>query len=247
MSGKEALSAPERHLRRLAFGLERMGLVALLHPIAVGVVIVVLAVAAAFGVQRIQVDDSLSQLFRSNTPAFKQYEEVTKNFPSSEFDVLVVVEGDSLLQRDSLDKLRTLVTDLQLIEGTRGIISIFSAREPPEAGHIPPPLFPDTLPEGAAYDAFIQKVKANEIFRGKLLAEDGKLTLVVLSLEPKVVRTNELGRVVAEIRSAMRDDLAGTGLNSELSGVPVMQLAIRNAVERDRIDFTTCSALPAAA
>ncbi|MGO9135760.1 MAG: efflux RND transporter permease subunit [Methylovirgula sp.] len=216
-----------------------MGLVALLHPIVVGVIIVVLAVAAAFGVQRIQVDDSLSQLFRSNTPTFKQYEEVTKNFPSSEFDVLVVVEGDSLLQRDSLDKLRTLVTDLQLIEGTRGIISMFSAREPPEAGHIPPPLFPDTLPEGAAYDAFIHKVKANEILRGKLLAEDGKLTLVVLSLEPKVVRTNELGRVVAEIRSAMHDDLAGTGLSSELSGVPVMQLAIRNAVERDRLLYNT--------
>ena len=174
----------ERHLRRLAFGLERMGLVALLHPIVVGVIIVVLAVAAAFGVQRIQVDDLLSQLFRSNTPTFKQYEEVTKNFPSSEFDVLVVVEGDSLWQRDSLDKLRTLVTDLQLIEGTRAASSRCSRRASRrKPGIFPPPLFPDTLPEGAAYDAFIQKVKANEIFRGKLLADDGKLTLVVLSLD----------------------------------------------------------------
>lgn len=234
-----AHSAPERHLRRLAFGLERMGLISLLHPAIVGIVIVVLAVAAAFGVQHIQVDDSLSQLFRSNTPAFHQYEEVTKNFPSSEFDVLVVIEGDGLLQRDSVEKLRTLVTDLQLIEGTRGIISMFSAREAPEAGHIPPPLFPDTLPEGSAYDSFIQKVKTNEILRGKLLAEDGKLTLVVLALEPKVVRTNELGRVVAEIRTAMHDDLAGSGLSAELSGVPVMQLAIRNAVERDRLLYNT--------
>ena len=90
---------------------------------------------------------SLSQLFRSNTPAFHQYEEVTKRFPSSEFDVLVVVEGDSLLQRNSLQKLGSLVQDLQLIKGTRGIISIFSAREPPVGGHIPPPLFPDTLPQ----------------------------------------------------------------------------------------------------
>jgi predicted RND superfamily exporter protein len=202
----------------------------------VGVIIVVLAIAAAVGIQRLQVDDSLSQLFRSNTPAFKQYEEVTKNFPSSEFDVLVVIEGNSLLARDSLDKLRTLVTDLQLIEGTRGIISMFSAREAPEPGvHIPPPLFPDTLPQGAAYDSFIKKVKSNEILRGKLLSEDGKLTLVVLALEPKVVRTNELGRVVDEIRTTARDDLAGTGLHTELSGVPVMQLAIRNAVERDRL------------
>jgi hypothetical protein len=72
-------------------------------------------------------------LFRSDTPEYKQYEEVTKRFPSSEYDVLVVVEGKSLLERNSLEKLRDLVTDLQLVDGTRGIISLFSARQPPKA------------------------------------------------------------------------------------------------------------------
>jgi hypothetical protein len=238
MAGKAPLapSSPDRPMRRLAFGLERMGLVSLRFPYIVAIIVVALAIASGFGIKRIQVDDSLSQLFRSNTPTFKQYEEVTRNFPSSEFDVLVVIEGDALLQRESLEKLRTLVTDLQLIDGTRGIISMFSAREPPEpGGHIPPPLFPDTLPEGAAYDAFIHKVMSNEILRGKLVSDDGKLTLVVLALEPKLVRTNELGRVVSDIRATMRDDLAGAPLVSELSGIPVMQLAIRNAVERDRL------------
>ena len=43
---------------------------------------------------------SLSQLFRSNTPEFKQYEEVTRRFPSSEFDVLAVVEGKNLLAHE---------------------------------------------------------------------------------------------------------------------------------------------------
>jgi uncharacterized protein len=33
----------------------------------------------------------------------------------------------------------------------------------------------------------------------------------------------------------MSEDLAGSGLNAQLSGVPVMQLEIRNAVERDRV------------
>lgn len=242
IAAKEPLTPPppDRHLSRLAFGLERMGLVSLRFPYLVAAIFALLAIGAAFGIGRIQVDDSLSQLFRSNTPAFHQYEEVTRRFPSSEFDVLVVVEGNSLLQRDSLQKLGSLVQDLQLIEGTRGIISIFSAREPPENGHIPPPLFPDTLPpEGPTYNAFIQKVMANEILKGKLLSEDGKLTLMVLSLDPKVVRSNALGHVVGEIRSAMHDDLAGTHLSYELSGVPVMQLAIRNAVERDRLLYNT--------
>lgn len=216
-----------------------MGLVSLRHPAVVATVILLLAIGAGFGFGRIKVDDSLSQLFRSNTPAFKQYEEVTKRFPSSEFDVLVVVDGKSLLERDSIEKLRDLVTDLQLIDGTRGIISIFSARERPEDGHIPPPLFPEPLPQGAAYTALVHKVMTNEILRGKILSDDGKLTLMVLSLKPEFVQSDKLGQVIAETRSTMTRDLAGTHLKAELSGVPVMQLAIRNAVERDRLLYNT--------
>jgi predicted RND superfamily exporter protein len=133
---------------RLALGLERIGLFALRIPITVSVILVILCIGAFFGVERIKVDDSLSQLFRSDTPEFKQYEEVTRRFPSSEYDVLVVIEGKSLLARSSLEKLRDAVTDLQLIDGTQGLISLFSAREPPENGHLPAPLFPEVLPEG---------------------------------------------------------------------------------------------------
>jgi uncharacterized protein len=226
-----------RKLHPLAYGIERIGLVSLRFPYLVAAVLTVAAILAAFGIGRIQVDDSLSQLFRSNTPEFHQYEDVTKRFPSSEYDVLVVIEGDTLLSRDNLGKIRDLVTDLQLIDGTRGIISIYSARQPPEGNHLPAPLFPDPLPEGAAYNQLIQKVMSNEILRGKLLSLDGKLTLAVLALDPAVVQSNKLRDVVGEIRKTMNDDLAGSGLSAELSGVPVMQLEIRNAVERDRIVY----------
>ena len=149
--------------------------------------------------------------------------------------MLVVIEGDKLLARDNLGKLRDLVTDLQLIDGTRGIISLYSARQPPEGDHLPAPLFPDPLPAGPAYEQLIQKVMSNEILRGKLLSSDGKLTLAVLALDPEVVQSNRLRDIVGEIRKTMAEDLAGSGLSAELSGVPVMQLEIRNAVERDRI------------
>lgn len=227
----------QKKLHALALGIERIGLVSLRFPVAVALILIALAIAAGFGVARIKVDDSLSQLFRSDTPEFKQYEEVTRRFPSSEFDVLVVIEGKTLLARDSIEKLRDLVTDLQLIDGTRGIISIFSARQPPEDGGIPAPLFPDQLPEGAAYDAMIKRVLGNEIIRGKLLSTDGELTLVVLALDPSIVESNQLSDVVGEIRKTMAEDLAGASLTAELSGVPVMQLEIRNAVERDRLVY----------
>ncbi|MFH0297123.1 MMPL family transporter [Bradyrhizobium sp. 31Argb] len=227
----------------IAFGLERIGLIAVKAPVVSLIVLVALMIAAVFGVQRIKIDDSLSQLFRSNTKDYKQYEEVTKRFPATEFDVLVVVEGKTLLARDNLEKLRDMVTDLQLVEGVRGLISLFSARQAPEPGKLPAALFPNELPEGAAYDKFVETVKSNEIIRGKLLSEDGTLALVVLSLDPEVVSSNKLSTAVGEIRKVMADDLSGSGLNAQLSGVPVMQLEIRNAVERDGLTYNVLGIL----
>ncbi|TMJ55848.1 MAG: RND transporter, partial [Alphaproteobacteria bacterium] len=231
----EKVEEPPR--KSIAFRLERIGLIPMKAPILSCIILVGLFIGALFGIDRIKIDDSLSQLFRSNSKDYRQYEAETKRFPAVEFDVLVVVEGKTLLARDNLEKVRDLVTDLQLVEGTRGIISLFSARQAPAPGKLPAALFPSELPEGAAYDKFIETVKSNEIIRGKLLSEDGTLALIVLSLEPDVVAGNKLTKVIGEIRKEMADDLKGSGLNAELSGVPVMQLEIRNAVKRDGLTY----------
>lgn len=241
MSGQDATAPPavERPPKRLniALGVERFGLIPLRAPVLTVVVVLVLAVAAFFGAQRITIDDSLSQLFRSNTPEFRQFEQVTRQFPSNEYDVLVVVEGKSLLERDSIAKLRSLVTDLQLVDGARGIISLFSARQPSETGGIPAPLFPEELPRGPEYEKLVQHALGNDLIRGKLLSDDGTLALIVLSLDPAVVESAKLKSVVDDIRRTTADDMQGANLSSELSGVPVMQLEIRNALERDRLVY----------
>ena len=221
----------------IAFGAERFGLIALRAPLlAVGIAVVLTALAVV-GMRRAGVDDSLSELFRTNTRAFQKFEEETRRFPSNEYDVIVVAEGKSLLERQSIEKLRTLVTDLQLIDGARGIISLFSARQPSESGGIPAPVFPDRLPEGADFDRLVAGLKSNDLIRGKLLSDDGSLTLIVLALDPAVTQSGRLDAVVSDIRKTTREDLQGLGLTTELSGVPVMQLAIRKAVERDRITY----------
>src|SRR5882757_1791752 len=102
----------QRPTASIAFGLERLGLIAVQAPILSCIVLVGLFIGALFGIDRIKIDDSLSQLFRSNSKEYRQYEAETKRFPAVEFDVLVVVEGKTLLTRENLEKVRDLVTDL---------------------------------------------------------------------------------------------------------------------------------------
>jgi len=100
---------------------------------------------------------------------------------------------------------------------------------------LPAPLFPDPLPQGVDYHQLINRVKANEIIRGKLLSEDGALAVIILSLDPSVVDGGKLDGVVKDVRQTADENLQGTGLVAELTGVPVMQLEIRHALKRDRI------------
>src|ERR1700753_89774 len=135
----------------IAFGLERIGLIAVKAPVVSCIILVALLIAAVFGVQRIKIDDSLSQLFRSNSKDYKQYEAEIKRSPATEFDVLVVVEGKTLMARDNLEKLRDLVTDLQLVDGTRGLISLFSARQAAAPGKLPAALFSSGVSAGGEH------------------------------------------------------------------------------------------------
>lgn len=218
-----------------SFGVERLGLLALKKPALSALLIVLVSIVSGFGVSRISLDDSLTELFRSDSEEFRRYELVAERFPSSEYDVLLVVEGPDLLSRDKLDRLRSTILELGLGESVRGVVSLFSARRKPEETGYAAPVFPADLPEGEEYDRLTEELRANDIVRGKLLSDDGTLALVAVALDRETVQSLGLRESVAELRELVAEGLSGTGLTWKLTGAPVMQLEIRNAVQRDRI------------
>ena len=231
----DATADPPR--RSLAFGLERAGLIGLGRPRLTILLILLISALAAWGLTLLKVDDSLSELFRTDSEEFRRYEEIDRRFPSSEYDVLVVVEGKDLLKRPQIEAFRRAIVDLNLADGVDGLVSMFSARGKPDESGYAPPIVPDELPDGPAYDAIIAALKANEIVAGKFLSDDGELALAVLALDRKAVAEQGAKQIIARINELLRKELAPVGLKSHLTGAPVMQLEIRNAVERDQIVY----------
>ena len=228
----------QRRSFRFSFGLDKLGLVALAAPYLSALVILVLSVLAVYGVSLLKVDDSLSELFRTDTEEFRQYEAIDRLFPSSEYDVLIVVEGKDLLTRESLKRFADTTIELQLADGVGGLVSMLSARGKPDENGYAAPIVPDELPgDGAAFSAILDSLRNNDIVKGKFLSDDGQLALIVISLDRQVVAEQGLRQVVYGLRDAANATLAGSGLNVQFTGAPVMQLEIRNAVERDRLVY----------
>ena len=227
---------PKRALA-FTFGLERLGFVGLRHTVLAAMAVALVSAVAVLGFLRLQVDDSLSELFRTNTPEFRQYETIDRLFPSSEYDILVVIEGANLLKKPGLEALSRTIVDLQLTDGVNGLVSMLSARGKPDANGYAAPVVPDQLPDGAAFDAIVANLKSNEIVSGKFLSPDGTLALAVISLDRKLVEERGPKIVIGGIKEAAEKGLEGSGLKVQLTGAPVMQLEIRNAVERDQIVY----------
>ena len=217
--------------------LARLGNAGLIAPLPCTLLVVFMTIFAALGLGRLNVDDSLTELFRTNTEEFKRYEQVSERFPSSEYDVLVVVEGKDLLTPKPFEALRDTAIEMQLADGVNGLVSMFSARSKPDEKGYAAPIVPDEMPTGDAYAAMIKTLRENDIVKGKFLSDDGELALMVISLDRKEAEKSGLKTVIGGIKAAAETALKGSGLSVKLTGAPVMQLEIRNAVERDQLVY----------
>ncbi len=221
----------------LGMGVERLGLCAVRRPWLSMAAIVLFSLVAMFGILRVDVDDSLTELFRTNSAEFQKYETLTRRFPASEYDVLIIVEHPDLLTPDRLERLREMTLELDFIEAGRGLISIFSARKPLGKGPVPPPLIPADLPKGKAFERLKQQILRDRIVGGKMISRDGTLALVVMALDREQVEKQGLAKIIADIRRTVDEQMAGSQMKVWLSGLPVMQLEIRNAVFFDRLVY----------
>ncbi len=231
--------APRRSFL-FSFGIDKLGLVALKAPRLSAVLIALLTVAAVFGVMSLRVDDSLSELFRTDTREFRQYEEIDRRFPSSEYDVLVVVEGkgssDAARPRSLPEGDRRTAIDRRR---RRARLHAVGARQARRNRLCRTDRARTTLPEeGPDFDAMLAALKSNDIVNGKFLSDDGDARV-----DRHLARPQGGGGAVGAHghrrhpgRRPTRNSQA-RAYRAKLTGAPVMQLEIRNAVERDRFIY----------
>lgn len=229
-----------------ALGLERVGHIAVAHPRVSLALMLLVSLIAAFAAATIGVDDGLTNLFRNNSAEFRRYESLIKRFPSSEYDLLVVAEHPDLLTPEHIERLRDIALDLEFLNASRGVTSIFAARKPPGNAGSPQPLIPAVLPGDEAFDALRRDILTDSFVGGKLISADGSLTLLVVNLDRQAVANEGLEKAIGDVRAVLSARLRGSDLKVRLTGTPVMQYEIRDTGWRDVLFYNGLGFLSAA-
>ncbi|HHK75126.1 MAG TPA: hypothetical protein ENJ57_08165, partial [Rhizobiales bacterium] len=218
------------------FGIERLGLMALRWPKAALGALLLFTLFMASGVVKVGFNADMRDVFRSNSQIYRSFEQITKIFPGSEFDAMLLVEGENLFTPERLEALRSLHLDMNFVDGVRGVISIFSVRQPPEGSKALAPVIPAEL-TAQNVSSLKTRLLAHPIVRGKLLSADGNLALFILSLDPAIVKTSKRKALYAAIREFAGETLSDTGLDFTLAGKPVLYALIIDELIRDQMIF----------
>ncbi|MEM7619005.1 MAG: MMPL family transporter [Pseudomonadota bacterium] len=230
----------------IGFGLEKLGLLPLKAPRVFLAVIGLLTLIGLLGVPKLTSDAALSDLFRSSTPEYKDFRAMSDRFPTSEFDIFLVVEGKDLLEPKTLDVMRDLTLDIQFAQAVSGVISMFDMRGEPDKNGVSPQIIPTDLPTGQEFEALKKRIKSHPLIDGKLLSgtdETGQLSLIILSLDRKKIDEIGLNAAVKEIEAEVSKSLQSSELSFQLAGAPVMQLEVRNSIKRDRLIYNSAGFL----
>jgi len=232
------------HTHSLGFGIERLGLIALHRPGWTMAGLVAFTIFCIVGLFNLQPEGRLSEIYRGNSLNYQQYDRVSRLFPTSELDLLLLLSGKDLLDRDKIARLREVEDALAKDRDVSSALSMLSLRgQPKEDEDDAPLLFPKDLSQKSDkdYRKILKDIKKHPDVLGQMLSkpdENGAQTsLLILTLREDAVLGGNLYDVLERLKADAKAIADPAGLEVEIAGIPAIQQEIRNTISNDAIFF----------
>lgn len=219
------------------FGLEKIGLVALRFPRATLLLVALITLPLAYAATKVGFSSDIREIFRSGTEDYARFQQVEEQYPDSGQDVLLLIRSENLFTVENLERLRDLHLELSFAAGVRDVVSMFSARHPPDEKGGAEPLLPVKLTQ-KDLPKVREAILYHPLVAGKLLSPDATTTLFVIAMDP-FPDIDDLRVVADELRDVTKSMLEGTDMTVQYSGLSFLRLEIVSSLMADQMTFIT--------
>ncbi len=136
-------------MKGLGFGLERIGVSALRHPLLFSIIIVFVTFVAAAFIPSVKFNGNVISVVPQQSVNFKNYDAQKRNFRDFSRDVAVIIKSPRINTASGLEDLRFMQLELAITEGISSAISLFSIPDPdPQTGELRQ-FFPNQIKDDA--------------------------------------------------------------------------------------------------
>ncbi|MBF0679207.1 MAG: MMPL family transporter [Devosia sp.] len=224
------------HDRSIGFGLEHLGLTTVRNPRVMALIVLAFSIFCFIQIPKANVDGDLLRVYAHSGPYYDAYAHLSETFGTFENDLYVLVNSETLVEPETIERVRDLAFELELNEYAVGTMSPFTLRKPAPGGGSEPAVPEGMLTPDEVAFALID-LQQNDPMMRNLITPD--LSGVVLIMFPNQELVAERGA------KAMIDNLRETiapfqaaGLSVEITGPPVWTTEMLNAAVDDQVKFT---------
>ena len=199
--------------------------------------IVLMTIAAVYGISQTDFDDNPQNLFDSSDEEWEFLNGVVERFGAQDSTCFLVVTADNLFSRQTVQDIRRLAIDARQLNGVTSVLSItsrsllaFDSALRPLG--IPRPLDADQLRR--ARDRAI----SHPLIAGQLLSRDGKWLLIKAEISGGDFSIGDLQPVTDELLALAERYSRDSTLSVRVTGIPAIRVEIFNSVQAETARYT---------
>lgn len=207
-------------------------------PLALLVILYTLVCLASM--RRVSFDNDPIKLLQSRQENPKYLE---GQFAELETTAVLVVEGDDLLTRPSIEALRDITERAETVDGIKAVYSMLDMRAQRRVGRYLLPLFPSSDAPDDRFQRVRREALDHPLVLGHFLSDDLKSALVIVQFGPEVEGIDRFQKVLDDLRAALDTAANDSGLRVRNTGAVALQVEIIETMRGDIKKLSLAGAL----
>jgi len=165
-------------MKGLGFGLERIGVAAIRHPLIFSIVLVVVTAIAAAFIPSVKFNGNVTSVVPKQSENYKNFDRQKRDFRDFSRDVAVIIKSPRLNTASGLEDLRFMQLELAITDGISSAVSLFSIPDPdPKTGELRQ-FFPNQIKDDDEAVALLERLASDYPQASSLISDDKQSVLL---------------------------------------------------------------------
>jgi predicted RND superfamily exporter protein len=211
------------------------------------VCVIALSAFMGFEASKVKITFNGGKVLPVTDSAYIRYNQFKKTFGQDASSMVIGIKSDKIFYKDVFNDWYQIGTQLKQVKGIKAVVSVANVYnlQKDTAYHrfIVKPLVTGVLPSAQAVDSIKQQLLNLPFYKGLVLSDDGKSTLMAITFDDKIINTPYRVPIIKKIDKLGQQFEQKHGIKVHYSGLPLIRTVVGDLVAREFSMFLGLSIL----
>jgi predicted RND superfamily exporter protein len=203
------------------------------------VLISVIALSAFMGFKasKVKITFNGGKVLPVTDSAYIRYNQFKKMFGQDASSMVIGIKSDKIFDKDVFNDWYQIGANLKKVKGVKAVISVANVynlqKDTTQHRFVIKPLVTGLLPSSQAVDSVKQQLLNLPFYKGLVLSNDGKSTLMAITFDDKVINTPLRVPIIKKINELGQQFEQKHGIQVHYSGLPLIRTVVGDLVAHE--------------